>query len=285
MNSPYRVTGPAQISFSGGRTSGYMLAQVLAVNDWSLPDEVFATFQNTGKEREETLDFIAECGDRWRVPIHWIEFDGFLRSDSRQHIRLRHVTHATASRHGEPFDKLIDSLGVLPNPVMRICTAYMKVRAGRQFMRERGYRDFDNVLGIRADEPRRVARLTAPGRDMSGGVPVLPLARAGVAKRDVIAWWDSQPFDLRLDRNSDLGNCDLCFLKARQKIVRALTEEPERAVWWINAEARRGAYFRNGRPPYADLAREGAFYAKQMHLFAEADVEGDALIDCMCGAD
>ncbi|MBR7900295.1 Nin-like protein [Burkholderia multivorans] len=279
--NPYLIEGPAQICFSGGRTSGYMLHQLLEANG-GLPNDCIVTFQNTGKEREETLVFIKECASRWHVPITWIEWDGF-EEGSRSRCHVRTADFDTASRKGEPFSRLNEALGILPNPVMRTCTANLKVKTGRSFMRSLGYTEWDNVMGIRADEPRRVARLLSPGRDNSGGIPNLPLARAGVLKADVLAFWRDQPFDLALDPEGDFGNCDACFLKARHKIVRAFVSRPDLATWWINEESRPSeATFRNDRPRYSELLREAEFYAKQF-LLAFPEPEEDALIDCMCG--
>jgi 3'-phosphoadenosine 5'-phosphosulfate sulfotransferase (PAPS reductase)/FAD synthetase len=286
--NPYVITGPAQICFSGGRTSGFMLHEILEANG-GLPKDCFVTFQNTGKEREETLEFINECAERWRVSVNWLEWDGFGRRDdgkeTKGKARVALKTFETASRNGEPFERLTEALGILPNPIARICTAHMKVKVGTAFMFAQGFEEFDAVMGIRADEPRRVARMGAPGRDNSGGVPNLPLARAQVSKADVLAFWKSQPFDLRLDALGDLGNCDLCFLKSRGKLVRAIQAEPERAAWWIAQEAKErpssttGAMFRIDRPRYSDLLREAQFNARQIPL----DLEDEALIDCFCG--
>ncbi|KVN71784.1 hypothetical protein WM03_17750 [Burkholderia ubonensis] len=108
--NPYLIEGPAQICFSGGRTSGYMLHQLLEANG-GLPDDCIISFQNTGKEREETLEFINECSHRWLVPITWIEWDGFEEgSRSRCHVRI--VNFETASREGEPFSLLNEALGI-----------------------------------------------------------------------------------------------------------------------------------------------------------------------------
>jgi len=37
MNNPYRITEPSIISFSGGRTSGYMLKKILNAFGGKLP--------------------------------------------------------------------------------------------------------------------------------------------------------------------------------------------------------------------------------------------------------
>ena len=54
-NNPYIITQPTCISFSGGRTSAYMLYKVLEAND-GLPEMAKVCFANTGKEMIETFD-------------------------------------------------------------------------------------------------------------------------------------------------------------------------------------------------------------------------------------
>lgn len=94
---PYRIAGPAVISFSGGRTSAYMLKHILDAHGGTLSGDVAVVFANTGKERPETLDFVAECGVRWNFPIAWVEYDW----DAPRRTRI--VSFDTAARNGEPF--------------------------------------------------------------------------------------------------------------------------------------------------------------------------------------
>lgn len=258
-----------------------MLYQILCANN-GVPRDCFVVFQNTGKEREETLAFVEECARRWGIAVTWLEWTGFVAGKAQRYCTYRIVSFESAARDGEPFAALTRAVKMLPNPVARLCTINLKIRVGAAFMRAHGYEEWDNAMGIRADEPRRVARMMDPAHDDSYGVPLLPLARANVSKPDVLAFWRAQPFDLHLDPQGDLGNCDCCFLKARHKIVRALIKEPSRADWWIEQErAEHGATFRNDRPPYRDLKREALFYARQLPLdFEEAD---EPLVDCFCG--
>jgi argininosuccinate synthase len=51
MHDPFKITEPTVISFSGGRTSAYLLWRVLQSNG-GMPDEAIAVFANTGKEEE-----------------------------------------------------------------------------------------------------------------------------------------------------------------------------------------------------------------------------------------
>lgn len=280
MRNPYVIDGPAQICFSGGRTSGYMLHQILEANG-GLPKDVHVTFENTGKEREETLAFIRECSIRWGVHINWLEWTGRGTDGGFRRPSWKFVDFATADRTGTPFEKLIHEKGYLPNVKHRICTANLKIRVGEAFMRSLGYDEWDAVMGIRADEPKRVARIRTPDRDNSAGDPMLPLDAAGITKPEILAWWKRQPFDLQLAPEGDLGNCDLCFLKPRGKNVAALRTEPERAVWWIKQEDVIDNTFIKGYVSYRDLIREADFMNSQLEIFET--VFEESIVDCMCG--
>jgi 3'-phosphoadenosine 5'-phosphosulfate sulfotransferase (PAPS reductase)/FAD synthetase len=286
MRNPFVIEGPAQISFSGGRTSGYMLHRILEANG-GLPSNVHVAFQNTGKEREETLEFIETCSIRWNVQVNWMEWTGRGSDGGFRRPSWRYVDFASADRVGTPFEALIREKGYLPNVMHRICTANLKIRVGEAFMRSLGYDEWDSYMGIRADEPTRVARMRKPGRDNSAGDPVLPLASANVTKPEILEWWKRQPFDLQLDPEGDLGNCDLCFLKARGKNVAALRREPERAVWWVRQEATAGKTFIKG-VSCSDLVREAEFKNSQIEMFAldqaiDDGYEDERIADCMCG--
>lgn len=116
MTDPFLITGPAVISFSGGRTSAYMLWRILQAHGGTLPDDVVVCFANTGREMPATLDFVARCGEAWGVHIHWLEFR------ARAETGFEVVNHNSASRHGEPFAALLSAASALPNPVQRFCT-------------------------------------------------------------------------------------------------------------------------------------------------------------------
>lgn len=286
MTDLFRIEGPAVVSFSGGRTSSYMLWRILQAHGGKLPDDVLVIFQNTGKEERATLDFIRKCEIEWKVRMTWLEFNGFVEG-GRSKVYYRVVDWDSASRDGEPYEKLIEALKMLPNPVARTCTSYLKVKTMISYLHAGGWAEWDTALGIRADEPRRVARLRAPGRDERGGHALIPLADAGVSAADVGAFWASQTFDLKLPNNGGKtmhGNCDLCFLKGPNQILSLIRERPERALWWIKQEekivkAGDGAHakFRNDRPSYRQMYEMAT---RHQELFA-FEIE-DTLTDCMC---
>jgi 3'-phosphoadenosine 5'-phosphosulfate sulfotransferase (PAPS reductase)/FAD synthetase len=281
MADPFRIAGPALVSFSGGRTSAYMLWRILQAHGGTLPDDVRVTFANTGKEMPQTLDFVRDCGERWGVEIVWLEYRD--HEDTKQRFRV--VTHETASRNGEPFRALIDRKGFLPNPVTRFCTSELKVRPMRDYARLLGWQNWTNAIGLRADEPGRVAKSRHNKEAWDNS---MPLADAGVTRRDVRAFWAMQNFDLHLpniDGVTPLGNCDLCFLKSAATISGIMRDMPDRAKWWIEAEAEAearaskpsGALFRTDRPSYA--AMFDAVQRQQAFDFGDAD----EIVDCFCG--
>ncbi|MDR9395766.1 MAG: phosphoadenosine phosphosulfate reductase family protein [Roseovarius sp.] len=229
---PYLLPdGNVQIAFSGGRTSAYMLHQILEANG-DLPEGVVVTFQNTGREMPETLDFVAECGERWGVPIVWLEY---LPHDPGFEV----VGHNSASRNGEPFEALIEKRKFLPNQQARFCTTELKIRTAKKYLRSLGWDYWTNCVGIRGDEG---SRLKEEGvRHGDRWTIWQPLAHAGVTKHHVALFWRQQSFDLRLPNmrgSTPLGNCDGCFLKSEANIAALAREYPERAAWWERMEAR-----------------------------------------------
>lgn len=230
--TPYTLpSGYVQIAFSGGRSSAYMLHQILEANG-DLPDRVVVCFQNTGREMNETLDFVRETGARWGVHIVWLEY-----RPSKPFFEQ--ISHNSAARNGEPFEALIRKRGFLPNQQSRFCTTELKIRTAKRYLRSLGWDYWTNCVGLRADEP---SRLKPEGVKLKGDRWSVwqPMANAGVGGRDVAAFWKSQPFDLRLPNvkgNCWLGNCDGCFLKSEANVAALAREYPDRAKWWEDMEA------------------------------------------------
>lgn len=252
MSNPYLLPNPSVVSFSGGRTSGFMLHKILDAFGGTLPDFVKVIFCNTGKEREETLAFVERCSQRWSLPITWLEY----RWEPGRNYFVE-VDFASASRKGEPFEAVIRSSSMLPHPAMRKCTIEMKLKTSNRFVRrELGWSEYTNAIGLRADEPKRVAKLQMPakhtviiktlfgeieeeeGKDyLPGESPVCPLAVDGVCKQTIMEWWTKNDFDLGLEDGE--GNCDLCFLKGAGTLIHLMQKRPQDAAWWIERERER----------------------------------------------
>lgn len=277
MSNPFEILEPTCISFSGGRTSAYMLYKVLEAHQMSLPEDAVVCFANTGKEDEATLKFVHDCEKHWNVPIVWLEY----RDAEETKDRWTQVTYETASRNGEPFEAVIRKKNYLPNPVTRFCTIEMKIRTIANYLFSKGMcetrsaGEYMSWVGIRADEPRRSAKIP---RDRT------PLVAAGVTKEMVGEFWRNQLFDLELPNINGVtyhGNCDLCFLKGTSQTMSLIQEKPERAVWWAKMEALALA----SRPDGARFRKDRAGYAQMME-FAKDQTDffgNDETIPCFCG--
>ena len=277
--NPFKITEPTCISFSGGRTSAYMLWSVLQTHDWKLPDNCVVCFANTGKEDEATLRFVQRVSDEWGVPITWLEY-----RDTEERFEV--VNFETASRNGEPFEALIRKRNYLPNPVTRFCTIDLKIRPIGRYLLSIGMAETKteaenmSMIGMRADEQRRAAKIADKSR--------IPLVKAGITKKEVGEFWKAQPFDLELPNMNGVtmhGNCDLCFLKGGAQILSLVAEKPERAVWWAKMEATSlasrpsGEVFRSDRPSYSQILE---FSQSQVDMFGMFDQNEEA-IACFCG--
>lgn len=196
---------------------------------------------------------------------------------------------------GEPFEAIIRKRNYLPNPITRFCTSELKIRTMHKWLRANwqalGWNaqdlEWNQMIGIRADEHRRVAKIRARGHstETTKETMLMPLADAGVTVQDVNAFWAQQEFNLELSTYNGrtlAGNCDLCFLKPAQQVRTLIAEKPERVVWWARMEALAlaskpdGAVFRKDRPGYAQMAQ---FIAQQRDMFDPSE----EAIACFCG--
>jgi 3'-phosphoadenosine 5'-phosphosulfate sulfotransferase (PAPS reductase)/FAD synthetase len=263
MTNPFIIDEPTVISFSGGRTSAYMLWRVLQAHNMSLPSDAIVCFANTGKEDEATLKFVHDCETHWNVPIVWLEY---ADNDTKFNV----VNFETASRNGEPFDVLTTKRNYLPNPVARFCTSELKVLTIDRYMKSIDKPEYETMVGIRADEKRRAAKM----RDSK----LTPLVVDGVTQSDVQWFWKNNGFDLDLnfrDGVTALGNCDLCYLKGANQIMSLIRDNPSRAIWWAGQEEKIKSTFRSDRPSYSEMLK---YSKEQIDMFPNEEA-----IACFCG--
>lgn len=126
--------------------------------------------------------------------------------------------------------------------------------------------EYVSLIGLRADEPRRVVRVMSRNglsvgdperkkREMTDGeIVCTPLADAEITNEDVLSFWSERDGKLKLPPDANLSNCVFCFMKGttaipnvQRDITRADAELPEelRSVpgtpsdirWWVDLEA------------------------------------------------
>lgn len=204
------------ISFSGGKTSAYMT--VLLLTEYRhLWEEVVVIFANTGQEDEKTLEYVRDFSAHYKIPVVWVE--AVVDPKPRRATTHRVVTFETASRKGEPFERVIEKYG-LPNTQFPHCTRELKERPMWSYLDSLGW-DFTNcetAIGLRADEIDRISPSW-----MARGVfyPLVDLRRV---KADVLGWELAQP--VRLGIPEHFGNCRWCWKKSFRKLGTVTLEEP-----------------------------------------------------------
>ena len=148
---------PRKISLSGGRSSAYMLRLLI---DDGLRDTDHVLFANTGFEHEATLVFLRDIEKHWGVPIVWLEHQSRKEDNKNKLYRdtpddpgYRIVNFDTANRDGTPFREA--TYDRMPIQGERNCTSRAKILVMRRYMLQQGIKEYDTIMGIRADEPHR----------------------------------------------------------------------------------------------------------------------------------
>lgn len=195
------------INFSGGKTSALMTILLKPTED----DIVL--FTDTGREHPLTYKFI----------------DDFERNEC---IKVHRATYTHAKAPGlTGFEAMVASKVYLPNKMKRICTTELKVITARRYIRPLIGMKFEQHIGFRFDEKERIARFRPTYKQ---SVPKFILNEMGITKEMVIQYWLTRPYHLEIP--AILGNCDLCFLKGKNAIIRILQQFPELAEKWIKDE-------------------------------------------------
>lgn len=203
------------ISFSGGRTSAYLVN--LFRND---PDAHFV-FMDTGAEHPATYQFIKDIVKHWKIDL----------------VCLRVVVNPEMGKGGdykvigldelkqdlETWKSMLAKYGA-PAYDMAYCTARMKTEPFKKYCEDVfGKCNYETWLGIRADEPKRLK----PREGFHFLAEISDLV-----KDEILDWWETQPFDLAITEH--LGNCVFCIKKGLNKVALAAKDEPEMAVKWIH---------------------------------------------------
>lgn len=211
--------------FSGGRTSAVLTKHIKSNSNKY--QNVIYVFLNTGKENEETLQFVDRCDKEWNLNVIWLE--SLINYEKGKGTTYQIVNFKTASRNGEPFEAMLKKYP-LPNNMASNCTRELKQRPIDAYLRD-NYKDFEviRIIGIRADEAHRKS-IHAESENI-----IYPLCdELPFNEKMVRMFWEKQSFDLGLKDYE--GNCDLCFKKSLKKRLTIIKENPEKAKWWLDME-------------------------------------------------
>jgi hypothetical protein len=209
------------IHFSGGQSSAYMTILLKPT-----PNDI-VLFTDTKREHEKTYKFISDFEKYEGIQVH-------------KTARTEHI---------DTFGALMLQENYLPNVTRRSCTGKLKIETSRRFLNNLGLREYTSHIGFRYDEEQRVRKYKDRYKKVN---TIFPLYTAGVTKEQVISYWNNKPYKLEIP--SILGNCDLCFLKGKNNLIKIMQAYPQLADKWIHDEEATGHTYIKGIT-YKELLR------------------------------
>jgi len=207
-----------RVCFSGGKTSAYMTYKILNNLDKLPYDNVVVLFANTGQEHDKTLEFVNNCDKQLNFNTHWIEANVIYEKGKGTQSKL--VNYSTASRDGVPFEDVIKKYGI-PSMSFPHCTRELKLNPLHHYTKNvLGWEDYDNAIGIRTDETRRVSKFATKNGIVYPLIDWFPSN-----KEDINIFWEDMPFNLEIFEHQ--GNCKWCWKKSLKKHFLNLEKNPE----------------------------------------------------------
>lgn len=194
--------------------------------------EMIFVFSNTGKEREETLEFIDKCDKYFNLNLIWIEPE--INTEFGIGTSFKIVDFNSANRDGSVFENFIKKYGI-PNKMNMTCSRELKAVPILKYARSIGWKNYYTAIGIRSDEIDRMSVNRIKNKIIYPLISFNP-----VTKNDINEFWLKMPFDLNLKIYE--GNCDLCWKKSYRKLQTIALENPQLTKWWVDMEQKYGMY-------------------------------------------
>lgn len=137
------------VSFSGGRTSAFMVRKMLERD----PNTQFL-FMDTGAEHPKTYDFIRELVHNWQINLTCLRLipnDELGKANSYEIVDVEDIRHDMT-----PWIRMMKKYGH-PYVTGPFCTDRMKLGPFQKYCNEKfGKGNYATWLGMRADEPARI---------------------------------------------------------------------------------------------------------------------------------
>lgn len=261
---------------SGGRSSAMMARWIQTSNRYDHFEKLYV-FCNTSQERPETITFLENMVDKWRLPLNIIE--GVYSDQPGVGVSYRIVDFNTLKMDGSVFADAIRHLNKYKNtgvPCAPIpyCSEYLKKRPSEKFAKAIfGTTQYKVAIGYRyEDMPKRIsfAELKEDKRRIA---PLLTDFDTPVNKNDVAKFFRQMRFDLSIP--SGLGNCELCWKKSDLNLIKSIRYGTRFIDWHRNQEQIYGNRFFRENKSIDDLVKL-AQSNNQLDLFS---ANGDS---CVC---
>ncbi len=147
-----KILIPKVVSFSGGRTSGMLLLQLLERGELKQWRGDCVVFNNTSVEHSATYAFVSRIKkiteEQYNIPFFMTEFCTYEAKTNRGYVRrktyklvndLPYCERNNINGYkfkGEVFEESISQTGVLPSTYQRNCTINMKILTTNNFLKD-----------------------------------------------------------------------------------------------------------------------------------------------------
>lgn len=249
------------VSLSGGRTSAY-LSKILEADEY--------IFCDTGAEAQETYDFIREIHREWDINLTCMRVDinpELGKGNTYKIISINEIgpdlkpwrdmvikygdpainfPFCTARMKTEPSEKYLKSkygsnyelyLGIRYDEPSRlwgkdIYKGLLKIGLSGIDASDLFRQVYNGVaLNIKNIPEKLSNEITNRFKQIRSKKLNYMANISDFEKKDVLNWWELQPFDLRIDEH--LGNCMFCIKKGENKIALAAKDRPKQAIEFI----------------------------------------------------
>ena len=210
------------VSFSGGRTSAYLVYLMERARKefgW----KVKYLFCDTGVESPQTYVFIRNIVKFWGIDLIVLRaiVNPILgQGNTYQQFQVSDLMNSAVMPPFQPFLDMMRKYGT-PSVAGPYCSERMKKDISDLYCKDHFGKNFITWLGMRSDEPRRLKP--------KAGIKYLA-DLVSVDKQDILDWWKEQPFDLDLDESE--GNCLYCVKKSSSKLALAIKKNPNFYRLW-----------------------------------------------------
>lgn len=236
---------PNVVSFSGGRTSAYLVYKMEEMRKAGDIDDVHYVFMDTGAEHPKTYAFIRNVVEHFGINLVCLRAD--VIQEQGKSASYTEVSLDECKPDLQPWYDYTKKYG-MAHVTMPKCTDVMKIKPFEKWCIDKfGKKNYTTWLGIRFDEQKRI-------KDVEG---MRYLAEISLKdKQDILDWWSDMPFDLNLPEY--LGNCVFCIKKGANRIALAQRDAPDLADDWREMVYRDGMHVTKGRKE-AGIANEACY--------------------------
>ena len=264
------------ISFSGGRTSAYMV-HLFEQKRISHGIDVDYIYCDTGAEHPKTYEFIRNVVNHFKINLTCLRT--VVSPIKGVGSSYQVVSLDECKPDLKPFTAVCEVYHT-PSFAAATCTREMKNVPSRKYCKDRYGNDYKMWLGIRVDEPKRLkvvdnqvdmfTKQKKPKREIISYLASIDDSD----KQDILEFWAAMPFDLDLPEH--LGNCVFCVKKGSNKVALAAMDEPEMAKQFIDMIDSESIVVRPGVPFPKEVMYRNHESLKQI-IETHKDIDRDTL--------